>query len=65
MMKSKVKSKAIRRAYIRTYSDSGQVTAYVEWVGGGRTEGATTNAHMLALLARAEREGVAVEEECW
>lgn len=33
----------ITRAYIRRYSDSGQVTAYVEWIdhkgAKGRTEG--------------------------
>lgn len=33
----------ITKAYVRTYSDSGQVMAYVEWVDGrgkpGRTEG--------------------------
>ena len=35
--------KQITRAYIRTYADNGQVTAYVEWVDSkgkpGRTEG--------------------------
>jgi hypothetical protein len=61
--------KTITKAYIRTYGDNGQTTAYVEWVDGrgraGRTEGKPDNLHMLALLARAEREGVTVKRETW
>lgn len=61
--------KQITKAYVRTYSDSGQVTAYVEWVDdkgkAGRTEGEPLNAHMQALLSRAEREGITVEREQW
>lgn len=59
----------ITKAYIRTYSDSGQVTAYVEWVDNkgktGCTEGEENNLHMAALLKRAEREGVEVERQRW
>lgn len=59
----------ITAAYIRTYGDSGQVTAYVEWVDNkgetGRTEGKQDNPHMGVLLKRAEREGVEVERQRW
>lgn len=59
----------ITKAYVRTYSDSGQVTAYVEWVDNkgktGRTEGKEDNPHMQALLKRAQREGVEVERQRW
>lgn len=59
----------ITKAYVRTYTDNGQTKAYVEWVDHrkqtGRTEGEPDNAHMLALLARAKREGVRVERETW
>lgn len=59
----------ITKAYIRTYSDNKQTTAYVEWTDSkgksGRTEGKPNNAHMQALLARAEREGVQVARETW
>lgn len=59
----------ITKAYIRTYSDSGQTTAYVEWVDDksktGRTEGKEHNPHMQALLKRAEREGVEVKRQQW
>jgi hypothetical protein len=61
--------KRITRAYIRTYTDNGQVTAYVEWIdeqgASGRTEGKRGNAHMKALFDRAKREGVTVECEQW
>lgn len=59
----------ITKTYIRTYSDSGQVTAYVEWIDNrdqtGRTEGREDNTHMRELLKRAEREGVEVERQRW
>lgn len=59
----------ITRAYIRVYGDSGQRTAYVEWVDGkgksGRTEGKPSGLHMKALLARAKREGLTIEKEKW
>jgi hypothetical protein len=61
--------KTITKAYIRKYSDSGQVTAGVEWLDqrgkAGRTEGPPKNTHMQALLARAQRENVAVQRETW
>lgn len=59
----------IIRAYVRTYTDSGQVTAYVEWIDSrgvhGRTEGEPDNEHMLALFQRARREGVDPIVERW
>jgi hypothetical protein len=59
----------ITRAYIRTYSDSGQTTGYVEWIDhrgrSGTTSGDPDGGHMLALFDRAEREGVPVETETW
>lgn len=61
--------KEITKAYIRTYSDSGDEKAYVEWVDDkgkkGRTEGKPDNAHMKALLDRAKREKVKVETQKW
>lgn len=69
----------ITRAYVRTYTDSGQRTAYVEWVDTagekGRTESpvrANTGTlaqmygiHMGALMARAICHGVTIEREVW
>jgi hypothetical protein len=59
----------ITRIYTRTYTDSGQVTTYIEWVDNagerGRTEGHDTNPHMQALIARGQREGVKLETEIW
>lgn len=62
----------ITRAYIRHYSDNGQTTAYVEWKGGGRTEGPIfkdnllpwpQGTHMQALFAAAVRQGLTIERE--
>ncbi len=59
----------ITKTYTRNYSDSGQVTTYVEWVGSdgktGRTEGNASNGHIKALLERAAREGVGHSHESW
>ena len=59
----------ITKAYIRTYTDNGQTKAYVEWIDDhdrtGRTEGEPDNAHMQALLDRAEREGIQIERQRW
>ena len=65
----------ITDAYIRRYSDSGQVTAYVEWIDGrgkkGRTEGPADalgnpiGSHMTALFARAYRAGVMPRTDSW
>jgi len=59
----------ITRAYVRHYSDTGQITAYVEWIDhkgiAGRTEGTPGGAHMNALFSRAAREGVCIESEVW
>ncbi len=54
---------------IRRYSDNKQVTAYCSWVDNagcpGRTEGEPANAHMQALLHRAIREGVYIQQRTW
>jgi hypothetical protein len=50
----------IRAAGVRTFSDTGQTQAYVEWGDGSSTTGDPSNVHMQALLARAKREGVKV-----
>ena len=66
----------IKRAYVRTYSDSGQVTAYVDWRDGSRTEGRVCSRdgdppqtpageHMQALFAAAVRQGLPIEYETW
>lgn len=61
----------ITKAYVRTYSDSGQVTAYVEFKdrrsssGIGRTEGPERNSHMQMLIAAAARQGVELTRETW
>ena len=57
----------ITKAEIITYWDNGQTIAYVSWVdtpgSHGTTEGDPANLHMRALLARAKREGVAIERK--
>lgn len=59
----------ITKAYVRRYTDTNQVKAYVEWLDArgrsGRTEGSPQNTHMLALFARAQREGLTVTKEVW
>jgi hypothetical protein len=55
----------IDRAYVRTYSDSGQVTAYVEWSDGSRTKGEPSGVHMSELFRRAKRDGIEIESETW
>jgi len=54
----------ITAAIIARYADSGQTIARVVWRDAkghtGTTEGAPEGAHMQALIARAEREGVTV-----
>lgn len=55
----------IKRAYIRHYSDNGQTLAYIEWNDGSRTEGQPENAHMLALMMRAIRQGLKITRETW
>ena len=69
---------SINRIYVRRYSDTGQITAYVEWSDGSRTEASpamfarkrahwvfTFGTHMHALFARAKREGLRIERETW
>lgn len=64
----------IKRAYTRLYRDNGQLTAYVEWNDGSRTEGPAKiycgvrvprDAHMGALFDRALRDGLTIEDETW
>lgn len=55
---------SILSADITRYADNGQTIAYIQWRDArgqiGTTSGHPKNAHMQALLARAEREGVTV-----
>jgi hypothetical protein len=53
-------NKTIRAAYVRTYSDNGQVVAIIDWDDESRTEGPADGTHMKALLARAERNGLTI-----
>ena len=55
----------IIKVYTREYRDNGQIKAYVEWADGSRTEGEPEGAHMQALFARAEREGLEITKEVW
>lgn len=59
----------ITRMYRRRYSDTGQEVTYVEWTDrrgrNGRTEGSACSLHMLALIGRGHREGVALTNETW
>ncbi|MGE3307746.1 MAG: hypothetical protein AB7I52_17455 [Rhizobiaceae bacterium] len=61
----------IRRAFTRLYSDNRQLSAYVEWSDGARTEGRAiaplkpAGTHMEQLFARATREGMEVTHEQW
>ncbi len=58
----------ITDAYIRTYSDTNQTMAYVEWEDSewtGRTEGSPNNLHIQELFRAAEREGINVRKEVW
>ena len=64
----------IKRAYTRYYRDNGDLKAYVEWKGGGRTEGDAelyhgkripSGAHMGALFDRAIACGLTIEHETW
>lgn len=56
---------AIKRMYLREYTDSGQITCYVEWNTGERTEGSEHSGHMQALVLRGIRDGVQLETETW
>lgn len=70
---------AIKRAYVRRYSDNGQITAYVEWSNGARTEATlrrvegrkgrpadfTFGEHMHALFGNAKRSGLKLQRENW
>jgi hypothetical protein len=59
----------IIKAYTREYSDSGQITSYVEWLDyqgkTGRTEGRRANPHMDALFRRATQDGAPITTETW
>lgn len=61
--------KCITKAYVRTYGDTRQQRAYVEFLDShnhqGRTEGDRLGTHMQNLLLRALREGVTVTREQW
>jgi hypothetical protein len=53
--------KRIVSARVFTYEDTGQTRASVTWDDGSSTQGDPDNAHMIALLERARREGVEVD----
>lgn len=67
----------IVRIFVRTYSDSGETRAFVEWRGSSgkpaTTSGPAENrdgewhfsAHMTALIERGLREGLSLESEVW
>lgn len=61
----KKKRNSIVRISVRTYSDTGQEQAVVDWSDGSRTIGALHKQHMLALFAAGEREGLIIEREKW
>lgn len=52
-------------ALVRTYRDSGQTKAYIEWNDGSRTEGEPGNPHMESLFSRAKRENIRIRHETW
>ncbi len=60
---------AITKAIARHYSDNQTDRIYVEWVDTrgerGATGGVETNTHMQALLMRAQREGIFIEQQIW
>lgn len=68
----------ITRIYVRRYSDTGQLVAYVEWSNGSRTVGPLTHtnhpkrlslptfgSHMHALMGNAHRAGLRLVRETW
>lgn len=70
--------RTIKRAYVRRYSDTGQIVAYVEWANGSRTESTlrrfdigrgriavTFGTHMHQLFARAKAAGLTLQRETW
>lgn len=61
--------KIITKTYTRTYSDSGQITTYIEFLDengkSGRLEGNIGNTHIDNVLARAKREGIVLTNETW
>ncbi len=70
------KPNTITRVCIRRYTDNGQVTAYVFWSNGSRTEGEppqgdailgyrSSCGYMEALFASAIRQGLTIERETW
>ncbi len=64
----------IKRLYTRHYRDNDQLTAYVEWSDGARTEGRAelyhgvrvpVGTHMGGLFDAGLRQGLTVEHETW
>jgi hypothetical protein len=68
----------ITRIYVRRYSDTGQIVAYVDWANGSRTEATlrtfdighnrqavTFGTHMHALFASAKAAGLRLQRETW
>jgi len=55
------KRQEIVGARVTTYPDTGQTKVWIEWGDGSSTSGSPDNAHMQALVKRAEREGIRVK----
>ncbi len=59
----------IIRIYKRHYRDNNQMTIYIDWSDKSRmecaAEQACANPHMRALIARAQRQGLTLEQEVW
>jgi hypothetical protein len=61
----------IVKAYTRHYRDNNQLTAYVEWSDGSRTEGPAVEPlqpeglHMQMLFNSARRFGAPITHEAW
>ena len=55
----------ITKMYIREYTDNGQITCYIDWSDGSRTEGSEHSEFMQALVVRGIRAGVPLDAEVW
>jgi len=72
--KQRGKAMKIVKAYTRYYRDNRQLTAYVEWQDGSRTEGPAylyhgvrvpRGVHMGQLFDAAIRDGLSIAHETW
>lgn len=56
---------SITGARVTHYADNGQTIAHISWSDGSHTSGDPGGIHVLALLARATRDGVTVVRDQW